>query len=287
MALAASPGLERQTAPLHHADADMAAVLAVDSAAPLHVLTQEGLCYRGSFSDLVPQSQSGDGERLIDLIEGDAVCAVLPVGTASHYLLVSEQGEIKRLEEVTLERASIDGISAYRVALGDRVVAVVPHGYEDHVLLASARGQVLRLDMRKVRTVQTGDAGGVVGMKLAQGDRVVGAARVRGSHLLTIHASGAAKRVPLSDYPAKGRGGSGVVSAAVDKPVQGPGPAGEVVCVLAVDERPLALFSQDGQLLPCDPAFVTVGSRFVVSRPALKLVSGGLVQGAVADYAHS
>ena len=58
---------------------------------------------------------------------------------------------------------------------GDRVVAVVAHGDGDEILLHSAHGRTLRFDAGKVRPVKSAAAGGVAGMNLDRGDRVVAA----------------------------------------------------------------------------------------------------------------
>ena len=102
---------------------------------------------------------------------------------------------------------------------GDRLLAVVPHGPGDDAILQARDGKALRLALDGIRPVKTASAGGVAGMRLERGDEVVGATRaVDDDVLLVLHRRGAGKAVPVREYPAKGRGTGGVVSAATDTP---------------------------------------------------------------------
>lgn len=85
-------------------------------------------------------------------------------------------------------------------------------------------------------------AGGVLGIKLVdKDDRVVAmdVARPR-SDLLVVTASGHAKRTPLSEYPAQGRNGSGVIAVRLAKGTTLVG-----ACVVHADDK-IALVMADG-----------------------------------------
>jgi DNA gyrase subunit A len=203
----ASPGdgPTREIAPLRLAGSRLAAVLATDPDTQLDVFTENGLCYRGSFASHEPQTGAGDGEPLVTLIEGDRICGIACARGASHYAFVTERGGIKRIEQRTVAKADEEGIVAFAVPLGDRIVAVVPHGADGDILISTAGGKLLRIEAATVRPVQTGDAGGVAGIALADDDEVVSACNAEGEELLVVHAGGAGKRVPLGEYPRKGR----------------------------------------------------------------------------------
>ena len=112
-----------------------------------------------------------------------------------------------------------EGTPAYDVPEGDRLLAVVPHGPGDDAILQARDGKALRLALDGIRPVKTASAGGVAGMRLERGDAVVGATRaVDDDVLLVLHRRGAGKAVPVHEYPAKGRGTGGVVSAATGHP---------------------------------------------------------------------
>jgi DNA gyrase/topoisomerase IV subunit A len=272
----------REVAPLRLAGARLVAVLRTEQERQLDVFTENGLCYRGSLADFAPETTAGDGEPLVTLIEGDRVCAVQPVEASTHYAFVTEDGVLKRIERRAIAKADADGIAAFTVPMRDRIVDVVAHGADDDLLISTAGGKLLRVDLSTVRPVQTGDAGGVAGIALAEGDRVVSAVRAAGEDLLVVHERGAAKRVPLAEYPRKGRATGGVVSAHVDRPTRGAGPAGPVAGAWPVFGDPPLLFSEQGRLIPLDRGQVEAGARAAVSRLAFAFALGdrprGLVQ---------
>jgi len=60
------------------------------------------------------------------------------------------------------------------------------------------------------------DTSGVIGMRFADGDELLGTYVVRdGADVLVATAGGFAKRTPVDQYPVKGRGGMGVVTARI------------------------------------------------------------------------
>lgn len=270
----------REFAPVRLNGSRLAAVLATTSEEQLDVFTEAGLCYRVSFSGHALERTVADGTELVPLISGDGVCAIHPSGVASHYALVTECGLVKRIERRTLAKADADGLVAFNLPLLDRLVAVVPHRADDELLISTAGGKLLRLELGLVRPILTGDAGGVAGIALTEGDRVVSACRAEGDELLVLHESGAAKRVPLAEYPVKGRGTGGVASAHVDRPTRQP--AGEVVLAVAVNGRPLSFFTERGWLIRLDLGQVPAGTRATVSRPTLRLADGDRPRGLIA-----
>ena len=146
-------------------------------------------------------------------------------------LLVTERGEIKRSEAAIYAGSHMGGSPAIDLPDGDRVVAAVAHGDGDEILLHSAHGRTLRFDAGKVRPVKSAAAGGVAGMNLDRGDRVVAAGVATGDLLLVMHELGHGKAVPLDEYPVKGRATGGVVSANPGVPKKEP--AGPVAAAVA------------------------------------------------------
>jgi DNA gyrase subunit A len=85
---------------------------------------------------------------------------------------------------------------------------------DDHLLLAHSGGSVIRFPAADVR-VMGRSAAGVAGMNVPAKARIVSATALAPdaeAEVLTIAADGTAKRSPITDYPAKGRGGKGVTT---------------------------------------------------------------------------
>ena len=82
---------------------------------------------------------------------------------------------------------------------------------DDEVFLVSRRGQAIRFKESLVRPMGR-DAGGVIGMRLADDDRVLAVGLASdGEEMISVTEQGYGKRSRLADYPAKGRGGKGVI----------------------------------------------------------------------------
>lgn len=270
------------SSPLKAGDAKLVAVFDAKTDQAVFSFSEQGICYRSNLSDIGVE-KSGKGRPLVGLNRGDKVISVCPVGSGSHYVAVTEQGELKRIEESVIAGSHAGGLPYMKVEGGDRVVAVIAHGESGEILISTAQGQALRTPLDKLRPVKTGGAGGVAGIGLADGDTVSSACLASGDYLLVAHESGQAKKVPLKDYPAKGRGGRGVASAAIDKPTRGPGPAGQVAAAIALRKKPeVVIFSERGQLITDPLAKVSEGTRAAVSKPAFDLGPGDRISGVAA-----
>jgi DNA gyrase subunit A len=260
----------------------LVAALAASSDQSLYAFSEQGQCYSISLYDVPVDSGKSKGRAAVALTRGDRVAAVVPVGAASHYLFVTEQGAVKRVAEETIQNAHAGGVAYFNVPAGDRVVAVLPHGEAGEALVSTAQGQALRFDLGKVSVVKSGGAGGVAGIKLKDGDHVVSVVAPQGDDLLVLHEHGFGKRVPLDEYPAKGRGTGGVASADPDKPVRGDGPAGEVIFTAAVPAHgDLTLFTATGQLVLITLEEVESSKRPTVSKAIRELKGADPVWGAV------
>ncbi len=262
------------------ADQSLVAVLAGRSDQHMLVFTDQGTAFRVSLSDH-PLGRSGPGRRAVSLARDDHAVAAFSGEDAPYYLLVSAQGQLKRLPGRALANASATGMLCCRVPDGDRLVAVVPHGEEDHVLLAKAGGQVLRLETgARLRPVPTPGAGMVAGVKVEEGDRVVAACAADGTSVLNVHAGGMGLRVALEEYPLKGRATAGVQSVLTDRPTRSP--AGELALVAcAAGAAPVTFFSAGGALHLVGPQECPPARRATGSRPLLALGPGDMPRGVV------
>lgn len=248
------------------------AALETASDAAVYAFSERGICYRLSLSEQGVEKKAGKGRPLAALARGDHLVAVAPVGASPFHVFVTETGQLKRVTEEAIASAHAGGVPCFGVPAADRIVACVGHDEDDELVISTALGKALRIQLAKIRPVQTGSAGGIAGIALQSGDRVVSAGLARGDELLVVHETGQAKRVPLAEYPLKGRATGGVASASPDKPTRGPGPAGEVSAAIAfLSTEPPLLVSERGQLVQLDPAAVIEGTRAQVSRPYVEL----------------
>jgi DNA gyrase subunit A len=112
------------------------------------------------------------------------------------------------------------------------------------VMLFSSEGKAVRFEESDVRPMGR-QAGGVRGMRLGDGQRVVCmlAANNESKGVLTATENGYGKRTPLGEYPRHGRGGQGVIS------IQTSERNGKVVGAVLVDDNDEVMLISTGGVL--------------------------------------
>jgi DNA gyrase subunit A len=183
---------------------------------------------------------------------------------------VSANGQVKRTAVAEFVESRQRTLQATGVRDGGEIAAVLLCRDDDHLLLAHDAGQVIRFPASEVR-VMGRSAAGVAGMNVPAKARIVSATAVGAdsdADVVTIAADGTAKRSPLADYPAKGRGGKGVTTGtdtllwcgvATDLHVGGDEPA-----VLRPVDVPVARRAGRG-----GPPEFTVGGQAIGEHPPL------------------
>ncbi len=130
----------------------------------------------------------------------------------SYLCLVSRQGRIKRVALSDL--AAVRGSEAVVIGLdrGDTLLTAFATPGKGELILVSAQGQAIRFAEEEVRPMGL-PATGVLGLKLATKDEVVGAGLVKArGDLVVVTRTGIGKRTALSEFPKQGRYGQGVIA---------------------------------------------------------------------------
>ena len=158
--------------------------------------------------------------------------------------MVTRQGTVKRLPVSTLKNLRNNGIRALNMDEGDALVSVRETDGRQNILIATHDGMAVVFDENDVRPMGR-TAVGVRGIKLREGDYVVGAARAReGKCVLTITERGYGKRTPVEEYRITNRGGLGIKNYQVTEKT------GKIVGVKVVDgSEDLLLVTQSGILI--------------------------------------
>ena len=192
------------------------------------LLTSLGRLVRGQTIDLpsvpstaqAPNLQGGSpvGE-LFPLQPGERVAGVSSLGDTTHgWVLGTERGVVKRVNPEVLARDAWDIV---RLDDGDRVVGAVELAHDrDELVFVTSDAQLLHFPAASVRP-QGRTGGGMAGVKLADGARVVffGVSRLTDSVLVSVAGTstalpgtdpGSVKVTPFDEYPGKGRGTGGV-----------------------------------------------------------------------------
>ncbi len=197
---------------------DAVRLLAVaDTHAGLLFFTNRGKVFRLKCYQLpAGSSRTAKGIAVINLFpiaEGERVTDVLtmPDDVAGTYLLLAtNRGEIKKttLDKFVSVRSS--GLIAMNVEKGDELVMARLATDQDDVLLVTQKGLSIKFPVSSIRT-SLRTSGGVRGMRLMTGDRIVGMdVTTPETFLLTVSANGFGKLTPIARYPRQHRAGRGV-----------------------------------------------------------------------------
>ncbi len=202
-------GRRRGTAPGRKGEAPVAAATGT-ARDTLYLFTSEGWAARLPMHQ-IPQEPLALSS-LVNL-KGDVVALVtVPAGTEEGTLiLVTARSRVKRVALAELARAAHKPVSCISVEEGDRLVRALLQQEPGDIMLFTRNAQSIRFADEDVRVMGL-SAAGVLGMKLADDDEVVGAALAPSNgEVVTVTTTGYAKRMALSDFPRQKRYGGGVV----------------------------------------------------------------------------
>lgn len=178
-------------------------------ALPVHQLP-EGEAWEGQGVPIASISKLDDEE----LMTAMALTSAPEPGTL---FLTSAQGQVKRLEVEDLPGIGLAPSTVMRLDDNDWLVSVNWVQEDDEVILGTAEGQGIRFAVSEVRAMGA-RAGGVIGIRLAKEDVVVGATVVRQwVKFATITNSGVAKRTELKEFSSQRRGGKGIQIAKLER----------------------------------------------------------------------
>jgi DNA gyrase subunit A len=220
-------------------------------------------------------SRQARGKPIINLLqleENERNNTIIPVSeiTDNQFVfMATEKGTVKKTKLSNFSRPRSNGIIAIRLNEDDRLMNVdITDGAQD-VLLFSKGGKAARFSEEKVRSLSR-TARGVRGIRLAPNDQVISMIITRpGGTVLTATVNGFGKRTPVDDYPAKGRGGKGVIAIKTSER------NGEVIGAVQVEEDDdIALISNRGTLVRTSVTGISVVSRNTQGVNLIRLTKG-------------
>ena len=269
--------------------------------------TDFGKVYQLKMYEIPEGKRATKGKSIMNFLQlaGDEkVTSILavPKGAAldaSSVVFVTEQGAAKRVAARSFADVRRSGIIAINLkkaktakggspdaaaaSRGDKLVSAHLAVEGDTVSIVTAKGQSIRFEAEDVREMGR-TAGGVRGISVKKGDRVVSAevifAAAKDASLLVIMSKGYGKRTKMSEYKIQGRGGSGVKTAAVT-PKTGE-IIGAKVVVGNLAEEELAVISKKGQVIRTSVAEISVLGRATQGVRIMRLYPGDSIASMVA-----
>jgi len=187
--------------------------------------TNRGKVYRLKVYELPEGSRTSKGRALVNVLplrDGEKVTAVIPTRDFSenkYLVFATAQGLVKKTEFKAYNTPiRADGIIAIKIRDSDELVQVRLTSGDDDILLVSKSGHASRFSEEKVRPMGR-DTSGVKGMNVSakvngQENRVLAMDIARDdSELFAVTENGYGKRTSVAEYPVKGRGTKGVLTA--------------------------------------------------------------------------
>ena len=224
--------------------------------------TNLGKVYWCKVYDIPQAGRMSLGKAIVNLLnlEKDeqltTVLAVPEFKPGYHVLMATKNGVIKKTDLMAFSRPRAGGIIALNLLEGDELIAARLTDGTLNVFLGSHSGKAIRFhesDIRPSGRVATG----VRGMRLAQGDHIVGVEVLsHGQTLFTVTENGYGKRTSIDEYPVQKRGGMGVISIKTTER------NGLVVGILLVsDEDDLMLMTNIGKVIRMPVNSISIISR--------------------------
>jgi DNA gyrase subunit A len=196
-----------------------------------HILffTDRGRVYRVKAYEVPQTSRTAMGAAIINFIgiePGDKVTATIPMASLDQegfLVMGTEKGEVKRTALVDFKNLRANGLNAFDLEADDSLRWVHLTSGSDEVMMVTEQGLSIRFSETDLR-IASRNSGGVRGINLQPGDRVIGMELARPDEdALVVGRKGFGKRTRLSEYPRQTRGGKGVLTMRVTEktgPVQ-------------------------------------------------------------------
>ncbi len=146
--------------------------------------TDTGKVYRKKGYQIPESGKTARGTNIVNILpveqgRGSRPCSTTGRGEGQLYLfMTTRNGTVKRLPVETLKNLRNNGIRALTLDEGDELINVQETDGSQRILIATHDGQAVCFDETDVRAMGR-TAVGVRGIRLREGDYVVGAARAR------------------------------------------------------------------------------------------------------------
>lgn len=212
--------------------------------------TTQGKVYKLKGYQVPEAGRAAKGTNIVNLLELDPdekVTAMFPIREFSdekYMVFVTRMGVIKRIVLSDLQNIRKGGLRALGLNEGDVVVDVRLTDGNENILIATHDGKAITFAEDEVRAMGR-TAVGVRGIRLADGDYVVGAARARkGAQVLSITENGYGKCTPVEDFSVHHRGGGGIMLHNLTEKT------GQVAGIAVVDpDNDIMIITDDGVII--------------------------------------
>ncbi len=174
----------------------------------------------------------------------NAVIAVPSLEEDAYLFMATRKGLVKRLPLKSISSIRKSGLIVMNLKTSDELVSVRPMKENDDVIMVSEMGQSIRFHASDI-TPHSRTAGGIKGMRLKPGDRIMAMdVVVPDGHLLVISQQGYGKVTAFPRYRTQQRGGYGIKTLKITDKT---GPVADAVVTVSPDQE-IFLVSHQAQV---------------------------------------
>jgi DNA gyrase subunit A len=220
----------------------------------LLVFTNRGRVFQVKVHEIPDAGRTAKGLPIVNILAmqpDETVATMLPIhdySEAQYLFFTTRLGQVKRTALKLFQSVRSTGMIAIGLEQGDELAWVRLTSGKDEIVLVTEKGQAIRFAETDARSMGR-PAAGVIGIRLAKGDRVIASEAVRNDHdLLVVGTRGLGKRTPMSQFSRINRGGKGVTAMKLTERT------GEIVQAAMVNgDETVVMLSTAGQLIriPC------------------------------------
>ena len=212
--------------------------------------TNMGRCYRIKAYEIPAAGRTARGTAIVNLLQlqaGEKVTAAIPmreIDDGKYLFMATKNGMVKKTPMREYSNMRKTGLQAILLREGDELIEVKVTDNTEDIFLATKFGMSIRFKETDARI--TGRVSyGVIGMKLDEGDEVVGMQMAsQGEYMLVVSEKGYGKRTRISEFKLQLRGGKGLLCYNVTEKT------GNLVGMKLLDDgRDIMLITNEGILI--------------------------------------
>ena len=179
--------------------------------------TNTGRVYRLKAYEIPETGRTARGTAIVNLLQlqpGEKITALIPMreyNEDKYLFMATKDGMVKKTPMCEYENVRKNGLQAIVLRENDQLIEVKATDNEQDVFLISRQGMCIRFREKDVRV--TGRVSmGVIGMRLEEGDEIIGMQTAQqGDSLLVVSENGMGKRTAIDEFKAQLRGGKGLI----------------------------------------------------------------------------
>ena len=241
--------------------------------------TNKGRVHRKKGYQIPEAGRTAKGTNIVNILPveaGEKVTAMIHLREYAEdrfLVMVTRNGTVKRIQLSAINTVRKAGIRCITLDEGDELICVRETDGQQAILIVTHDGMSISFLETDVRCMGR-DAGGVRGIKLREGDYVVGAARAKHGHqVLMVTENGYGKRTDMDEYfradGPQNRGGYGLKGYQVTEKT---GPIAGVKVVNESDD--ILIISDDGVIIRMPVKDINIYSRSAQGVILMRLQEG-------------